>query len=171
MNFRPLVVSCLFCLSSFNLAHADTLYKCTDESGAVLYTNQKGGAKRCIVLSKELPVTTMPGAKNSAAASHSSGASTKLASAAPTPSDFPRVDGETQRGRDSDRRRILEQEFNNEQQNLEKARKILADGEATRLNDEKNYSKYLDRVQGLKDNVALHERNVEALRRELANLK
>ncbi len=162
MNLRNLLLPSLLCLNGFSsLVHADTLYKCTDDSGVVLYTNQKGGAKRCTILSKELPVTTLatPKANNATNA------------AKPSPGDFPRVDGETQRGRDNDRRRILEQEYNTEQQNLDKARKALAEGEATRLADEKSYGKYLDRVQALKDNVALHERNLEALKRELANLK
>jgi len=139
------------------LAQADTLYKCKDESGVVLYTNQKGSAKRCTVLSTEQPVTTIPAARQA----------TRKA----TPGDFPRVNGDTQRGRDEDRRKILEQELATEQLNLTKAGKSLAEGEATRLSDEKSYLRYLDRVQGLKDNLALHERNIEALKRELANLK
>lgn len=138
-------------------AQADTLYKCRDSSGAVLYTNQKGSARKCSVLSTDQPITTIPAPRQAARNT--------------TPGDFPRVDGETQRGRDGDRRRILEQELAAEQVNLDKARKSMAEGEATRLNDEKSYQKYLDRVQGLKDGVALHERNVEALKRELANLK
>lgn len=138
-------------------AQADTLYKCKDESGVVLYTNQKGTAKKCSVLSSDQPITTIPAQRQTARNA--------------TPSDFPRVDGDTQRGRDGDRRRILEQELAAEQLNLDRGRKSLAEGEATRLSDEKSYQKYLDRVQGLKDNVALHERNVEAIRRELANLR
>ena len=113
---------------------------------------------KCMDDSGELPVTTLA-------------APPKSAQRTPTPGNFPRVDGDTQRGRDNDRRKILEQEFNTEQQNLEKARKALAEGEATRLGDEKSYQKYLDRVQELREGVTLHERNVEALKRELANLK
>ncbi|MCX7175960.1 MAG: DUF4124 domain-containing protein [Proteobacteria bacterium] len=154
INFRFLLVLILG-LSAF--AQADTLYKCKDESGVVLYTNQKGTAKKCSVLSSDQPITTIPAARQ--------------ATRNTTPGDFPRVDGDTQRGRDGDRRRILEQELAAEQLNLDKARKSLAEGEATRLGDEKSYQKYLDRVQGLKDNIALHERNIEALKRELANLK
>ena len=140
-----------------SVAEADTLYKCKDESGVVLYTNQKGTSKKCTVLSSDQPITTIP--------------AQRPASRTPTPGDFPRIDGETQRGRDGDRRKILEQELAVEQSNTDKARKALSEGEATRLSDEKNYQKYLDRVQSLKDNVVLHERNVEALKRELANLK
>ena len=139
------------------LAHADTLYKCTDESGVVLYTNQKGNAKKCTVLSRDLPVSTYTAPKQ--------------APRSATPSEFPRVDGGTQRGRDNDRRKILENELATEQQNLEQAKNDLTEGEATRLGNEKNYQKYLDRVQTLKDNVALHERNIEALKREIANIR
>ncbi len=145
-------------LGMIKSASADTLYKCTDDSGVVLYTNQKGSARNCTILSRELPITTMA-------------APPKASPRTPTPANFPRVDGDTQRGRDNDRRKILEQEFSTEQQNLEKARKALAEGEATRLGDEKSYQKYLERVQDLREGVALHERNLEALKRELTNLK
>ena len=133
-------------------AWADTLYKCVDDSGVVLYTNQKGGGRNCSVLSQDKTVST-------------------IASPKPTPREFPRVSDDEQKGRDTDRRRILEQELASEQAKLEQSRKDLVDGEATRQGNEKNYQKYLDRVQGLKDAIALHERNLEALRRELANLK
>ncbi|MFX9665274.1 hypothetical protein ABTO78_21685, partial [Acinetobacter baumannii] len=74
------------------------------------------------------------------------------------------------KARDSERRRILEAELDTETKNLEAARKALTEGEAVRLGDERNYQKYLDRIQGLKDNVALHERNVDALRKEISKL-
>jgi hypothetical protein len=40
-----------------------------------------------------------------------------------------------------------------------------------RSGDEKNYQRVLDRLQPYKDKVALHERNVEALRKEIRNLR
>ncbi len=138
-------------------ARADTLYKCIDDSGVVLYTNQKGGGRNCAILSRDLPVSTYTAPKQ--------------APPRAAPGDFPRVNEDTQKGRDTDRRRILEQELATEQQSLEQARKDLAEGESIRLGSEKNYQKYLDRVQALKDTVALHERNVEALKREMVNLK
>ncbi len=155
MNVRHLLLFPL--LLGGGTAHAETLYKCVDDTGVVLYTNQKGGGKNCTVLSRDLPISTY--------------AAPKQAPRSATPNDFPRVNDDTQKGRDTDRRRILDQELATEQQNLEQARKDLTEGEATRLGNEKNYQKYLDRVQALKDNVALHERNVEALKREMATLK
>jgi hypothetical protein len=37
--------------------------------------------------------------------------------------------------------------------------------------DERNYQKALERLQPCKDKVQLHERNIEALRREISNLR
>ncbi len=84
---------------------------------------------------------------------------------------FPRVDSGTQKARDTDRRRILEEELNSEQKSLEVARKELEDQESVRYGNERNYQKVLDRVQPYKDKVQLHERNIEALRREISNLR
>jgi hypothetical protein len=58
-----------------------------------------------------------------------------------------------------------------EERSLAQARKALVEGEAVRTGDERNYQRYLDRIQGLKDRVAQHERNVATLRQELANLR
>ncbi len=84
---------------------------------------------------------------------------------------FPKVDGETQKKRDDERRRILETELANEQQQLEEARQKLTEQEAVRTGDERNYQRFLDRVQPFRDTVANHERNIEAIRREISNLK
>jgi hypothetical protein len=131
-------------------AAANTLYKCTDESGAVLFTNQKTTKKGCTVLSYQVPPSA-PG-----------GSGTRQRTAAtPTPGDFPRVSGNEQKARDSDRRAILDKELANELQHAEKARKTLSEAG----------SQPADRLQPLRDTVALHERNVESLKKELGNLR
>ncbi len=84
---------------------------------------------------------------------------------------FPKVDGQTQRKRDGERRSILEKEVADEQKQLEAARQKLAEQESVRTGDERNYQRFLDRVQPFRDAVANHERNIEAIRREIANLK
>jgi hypothetical protein len=144
-------------LAAAGAVQGDTLYKCTDDSGVVLYTNQKGTGKNCTVLGRDQSVSSVP--------------ATRPASRNASPGDFPRVDGETQRGRDGDRRKILDQELATEQENLDKAKQALAEQESIRNGDERNYQKVLDRLQPFKDAVALHERNIDALRRELGNLK
>ncbi len=97
--------------------------------------------------------------------------SAKAAPRTPTPAVFPRVDDNAQKARDTDRRRILESELAAEQKNLEEAKKALAEQEAVRSGDERNYQRVLDRLQPFKDKVALHERNLEAIRKEIANLR
>lgn len=129
------------------------IYKYVDENGRVTYSNvPKKGAKK---LDLE-PAYSSPASKPKRVA---------------TPESFPRVDGETQKKRDNVRQKLLAEELANEQKQLEEARQALKEGEATRLGGERNYQKYLDRVQGLKDNVTLHEKNVEALQKEIGATK
>jgi formate dehydrogenase assembly factor FdhD len=129
------------------------IYKLVDENGRVTYSNVPiKGAKK---LNLD-PISTVSPPKPKAVT---------------TPQGFPRVDNETQKKRDDTRRTILEQELAAEQKLLDEARKNLAEGEATRLGGERNYQKYLDRVQGLKDSVTLHEKNIEALNKELSGLR
>jgi hypothetical protein len=140
---------------AMTLARAD-VYKCVDEDGHVTYTNTKPSPKaKCSMLSRDQRVSTVPG----------------RAAGTPSPAGFPKVDGSTQKARDNDRRMILEQELATEQKNLEQAKKELAEQEAIRTGDERNYQRVLDRLQPYKDKVALHERNIEALKREIGNLK
>jgi hypothetical protein len=127
------------------------IYKYVDENGRITYSNiPKKGAKK---LDLE-PLTTVPGGKPQAA----------------TPPNFPKVDAGTQKKRDDSRRKILEEELATEEKALADAKKALTEGEGVRLGDERNYQKYLDRIQKLKDEVALHEKNVEALKKELSGL-
>lgn len=136
------------------------IYKCVDAAGHVTYSNvvQKG----CQKLELE-PLSTIPGPPKAPKPA--------AAPAQAAPANFPKVDNDTQKRRDADRRQILQDELAVETRNLEQAKKELEEQEAVRLGGERNYQKFLDRVQPYKDKVALHERNIEALKRELANLK
>ena len=53
---------------------------------------------------------------------------------------------------------------------LADARKKLAEQEAVRSGNESNYAKVLERLRPYQDTVEVHEKNVQALRRELTNL-
>jgi hypothetical protein len=133
--------------------------KYVDEEGRVIYSNTPNnppkGAKKVRCFSDPVVKPAPEDPKPPSGASES----------------FPKVDGETQKKRDDERRRILETELTSEQQQLEAARKKLAEQEAIRTGDERNYQRYLDRVQPFRDAVANHERNIEAIRREISNLK
>ena len=113
----------------------------------------------------DLPgVTTIPAVKKSATPQ------TVTAKSA-SPSDFPKVDNTVQKARDSDRRQILLDEMKTEEQKLADIRREYNNGEPERRGDERNYAKYQERTATLKDDLARSEKNVEALKRELNNLK
>lgn len=147
-------ISALLLLAIFASSARADIYKCTDAEGHVTYSNV--AAAKCKKLNLD-PVNTAPAPREAAKS--------------PTPAAFPKVDDSMQKARDTDRRRILESELATEQKNLEQAKKELAEQEAVRSGDEKNYQRVLDRLQPFKDKVALHERNLEAIRKEIANLR
>ena len=132
-------------------AHAD-IWECVDGSGNKRFTNIRSEAGGCRMLDVG-PTNTVPGGKAQARAA---------------PPGFPKVDGETQKQRDNDRRKILEQELANEQKLLEQARKELAEQDSMRLGSERNYQRVLDRLEPYQKKVKLHEDNITNLRRELA---
>jgi hypothetical protein len=135
------------------VAQADTLYKCTDSSGHTAYTNQKSSGKTCKVLSQDQPVSTFT--------------PPKARPNAQTPESFPRINAETQKNRDGDRRKILDEELRTEREKLDTAKKALAEQEAIREGGEKNYQRVLDRLKPYQEEVQLHERNIESLQKEL----
>jgi hypothetical protein len=150
MTRSILAVAMAFALTA-GAARAD-IWECVDESGNKRFTNIRSESKGCRLLHVS-PPNTVPATKAQAQA---------------TPPGFPRVDGETQRQRDVDRRRILEQELASEQKLLEQARNELAVQDSMRLGSERNYQRVLDRLEPYQRKVKLHEDNIANLRRELA---
>ena len=145
--------------------YADSIYKCIDANGGTLISNTRVD-KNC------KPVVTGPDSSMPAPKPRpGSGSASSGATANPSPASFPKVQEDTQKARDTDRKRILEQEMAGEQRNLEQAKKELAEQEAIRSGDERNFQKVLDRVQPYKDRVAQHERNIQQIQRELSNLR
>jgi hypothetical protein len=81
-----------------------------------------------------------------------------------------RVDPVAQRQRDSDARRILENELKSEESKLAAMEKEFNGGQPERLGDEKNYQKYLDRVAEMRSAIERKQIDIAALRRELQKL-
>ena len=89
-----------------------------------------------------------------------------------TPAHFPRVEPATQRNRDELRRRVLNDELASEEKLLGEARVAYGNGAPQPLADEQNDAeRYRQRIAKLRQAVQLHERNVEALRKELAAIR
>ncbi|MBI5891618.1 MAG: DUF4124 domain-containing protein [Nitrosomonadales bacterium] len=157
MKLRLWLVMCCSTAIAFG-AYAD-IYKRVDEDGHVTYSSTPiKGAKKLHL--EPLP-TMAPPPKPSRASE-----------------DFPRVNSETQTRRDDTRRKILEDELATEQKALDEARLKLKEG---RENPEvyktqsgetfRNVPKYEEKVNALQEEVTAHEKNVEALKTELSNLK
>lgn len=154
-------------------ARAD-IFKCVDEQGRVTYTNTRA-AKGCSTLNRDLPVSSVPGPQGG-------GGKAATGEAA----GFPKVSDDAQKSRDSDRKRILTQELATEEKGLEEAKKALAAEEDRDAPEDRNImrkradgssyashnpEKRADRLQPFKDKVELHQRNVDALKREISGLK
>ncbi|WP_293780792.1 DUF4124 domain-containing protein [uncultured Oxalicibacterium sp.] len=141
------------------------VYLCIDAEGRREYKNT-GPTARCKRV--DLPgVSTVP---SSAPRATPAAPATRPATAT-SPSEFPRVSSGEQKARDSDRKRILQDELKVEEAKLAALKAEYNNGEPERLGNERNYAKYQERTAALKDDVARTERNVEALKRELGNLK
>ncbi len=159
MKLSHLFVLC--CLTAcVNFAQAE-VYKCTF-NGNVSYVTpkEKGNKKGCVKMHLEPLPTMVPPAKTR------------------TPESFPRVDSETQSKRDTTRRKILEDELATEQKDLEEARLKLKDGQdnpevykGANGQTFRNVAKYEEKVNALQEDVSVHEKNVEAIKTELSNLK
>lgn len=191
-----------------------TIYKHVDESGRITYTNRP--MKGAVAMELE-PLTTIPstpagmltpvkvapaaekpanGDKAEAPAKNESlAASARPAVAVVTPvsqrTSLASIEPTVQRKRDSDRRRILEEELVQEEQSLTGARASLLSEQqnpqlvaavrmaqqatdptaAQLLEFRNNIDKASGRIRGLQATVAEHEKNIEALKKELGALK
>ncbi|HAT31979.1 MAG TPA: DUF4124 domain-containing protein [Janthinobacterium sp.] len=166
MQNRIRVALVLLGLAACASARADgQIYLCVDADGHKELTDvsKKGG---CKLLDLPGAITAPP--RRAPASSPRGGAA---APAMATPAEFPKIDSAAQKARDGDRRQILQDELKNEEQKLAELKKEFNGGEPERNGNERNYAKYQERVAQMKDGVSRAERNVEALKREIANIR
>jgi hypothetical protein len=134
--------------------------KYIDAGGAIHYTNispEKGWRKLSCDVADDTPRRVTSGGNGGKAA---------------TPTGFPRVEPEAQRSRDELRRKVLNDELASEEKLLDDARAAYGTGAPQPLADEQNDAeRYRQRIARLRQAVQLHERNVEALRKELAAIR
>lgn len=148
------------------------VYRCQSDNGVPVYQGTPNG-RNCQPIDLQ-PLTTIPAPKLPAAkggAVAGSAASATATASRGTSEGFPRVDASVQRSRDSDRRRILEDELKKEEERLGELKSVYKDGEPDRLGEERNYQRYLDRVERLKGDITRTEGNIASIRRELGTIK
>jgi len=129
-----------------------------DETGRASYTNDKRetAGKKCEVVTTQINVAPPP---RQATPPRSV-----------SPATFPKETDADRMKAAARQREILEKELAAEQAGLAKAREELAEQEAVRYGNERNYARVLERLQPYRDRVETHEKNIEALKRELTSL-
>ena len=167
-----LIHGAILALALFVLPVQAQVYRCETDSGVPLYQNTPG--PKCKAM--DLPaITTIPAprvpAAPAASPSRPAASPQGTASAPGASAGFPRVESQVQRSRDMDRRRILDDELRKEESRLAELKSEYNAGEPERRGDERNYQRYLDRVQRLKDDIARTESSIGSLRREIAALR
>lgn len=148
------------------------IYRCEGEAGVVEYSNNvtPGREGRCRKV--DLPeLSTIPMPKLPPKAASATGGGATSSAPAGKGGDFPRVSAATQKARDTDRRRIIEDELRTEEAKLAELKAEYKNGEPDRLGSERNYQKYLDRVQRLKEEISRTEANIATLKRELGTIR
>lgn len=160
---RPLYWCALLLVTP--LSHAQgQVYRCPGN----LYTDQisaKEAIERGCKTIEGTPITVIQAPRREAPRPQAA-----TAQGAPMAASGARVDPAEQRARDSDARRILEAELRKEEERLAALRAEYNNGEPERQGNERNYQKYLDRVEGLKTAIARKEADIAALKREIAKL-
>ena len=154
--FRNTLFALLVLGFAAGVARAD-MYRCkVPGQKSPLYTNDPRDTrgKKCTVVSKEINVVPAPAKSD----------------ARPARRSFPKESSADRASAKERQQQILAKELAREEGLLKKAQQDLAAQEAVRYGNERNYARVLERLQPYKDNVELHQKNVEALKRELNNL-
>jgi hypothetical protein len=157
MGFRSLILGVFAAVAAS--AHAQgsrtEVYKCVDASGRASYTNDRRetSGRKCELVTTQINVAPPPAAPKQQARP-----------------PFPRESSSERASAKGRQREILEKELAAEEADLSRARQALTEQESVRGGDERNYARVLERLQPYKDRVETHQKNVEALKRELSNL-
>ena len=150
-----IVLTLGFAIAAPARAQVETLWNCKDKDGRTTLTNQQSDTvgKDCRVVQQQR-VTVVPATKPAAKAQ----------------AGFPKESASDRAASKAKQRDTLERELAQEESMLAEAKKKLAEQEAVRSGDEKNYARVLERLKPYQDTVEVHAKNVQALKRELGNL-
>lgn len=154
-----LLVTGALCVSLAHAQQVTEIFKCKGADGHWTYTNDRREAERqkCEVVTRQVNVAPAQKPPPSRSAAR--------------PNEFPKESPADRAKAQSRQREILEKELAQEEASLAKARQELAAQEAVRSGDERNYARVEERLQPYKDSVETHQKNIEALKRELSNLR
>lgn len=156
----PLLLLSL-CVVASSASAQEVVFLCVNKDGSREYKNT-GDTRGCQKIEME-GVTVVPAPKRAV----------QTAEAKPTamPASFPRVDGSRQKQLDEERRQILQSEMKTEEQKLIVLLKEFNGGTPARQAGDQNDAQYRERIALLKEDIHRAEKNIEALKREIGNLR
>ena len=151
-TFRLAVILIIFSVALATETHAE-IYKHVDKNGRITYSNKSvSGANK---LPKNPPF------------------STKNRSQTKSTNNYPIVSSDSQAKRDQKRRRILENELATEKKLFVNAKQSLINtqknAKVLKINNNDSTQSLTQTSKEIKNRKLLHERNITALRKELAN--
>ncbi|HTG96342.1 MAG TPA: DUF4124 domain-containing protein [Burkholderiales bacterium] len=132
-------------------AQLTEIFKCRDARGQWTYTNDRRQAEKEKCEQVTTQVNVAPPQKGA------------------RPSNFPRESSAERAAGKGRQLEILQRELASEQAALTKAQQALAEQESIRSGDERNYARVEERLKPFQEAVDSHQKNIEALRREIAN--
>ena len=132
-------------------AQLTEIFKCRDARGQWTYTNDRRQAEKDKCEQVTTQVNVAPPQKGA------------------RPSNFPRESSAERAAGKGRQLEILQRELASEQAALTKAQQALAEQESIRSGDERNYARVEERLRPFQEAVDSHQKNIEALRREIAN--
>lgn len=134
-------------LASFSCLAFSGVYKQIDKDGNVTYTNVRSHDAKKVDLP---PIVVVP----------------KI--------DSQDIDTKIKNRREStknnEQRETIERKISEESARLDEVKQEYKNGEPDRLGSERNYQRYLDRVERLKEEITIREKNLETLKQELKNI-
>ena len=142
LNFILLVV-----LTGYSYSAFSNVYKQVDEHGNVTYSNVRSKDAKKVNLP---PIVVVP----------------------PIDSDDidARIKKRKENTKNKEQREAVEAKIHEESSRLDELRKEYKGGTPDRLGSERNYQRYLDRVERLKNEINIREENLNTLRNEQRNL-
>ena len=149
----------LLCLPMLSMRAAAEIYKCTDESGVVTFTDNPKSVpgKQCLSMNLgPVMIASVPAPR--AHSGKPSPSPTFHGGAAPT-----RVDHATQQQRDQTRLQVLQEELAEEQKLLDEAQRTLDQAQHQNTDSAK--------LNQLRDNVTAHQKNIQALQKEIQHVR
>lgn len=144
-------------------AQAGTVYRCPGNVYTSEITDKEAKERNCRTI-EGAPITVVSPPKRAPVQAQAGGNGLPRG-------EGTKVDGKEQRARDSDARAILEAELKREEDALAAMQKEFNSGEPERQGGERNYARYQERVEEMRNAIARKQADVAALRREMSKLQ